>query len=150
MRRKLETLRKCKVEDKYFQPRNFNTSQSTWYLNAMFGLSRFSKEELSLLPLQERKQIQEVHIKAQYNHNIWKQEIVSRRANGVLLFYFPESNNILDIVRSPLYDPQYINNMKFIDLGLRKEHVTRKLIELGVFPKDFLILSDGKKKENLF
>jgi hypothetical protein len=115
----------------------YNTSQNFLYKRAMFGLSMYSEEELSKMPEQKKLRIVKVHRKCQTVLNIWKQEISIEWTNRLFRHYFGEHPFLKPFFEHTEPDPKFVNKISFKDLGITKDMIVEKLIQVGILPPNF-------------
>jgi hypothetical protein len=121
----------------------FNAYQNFLYKRALFGLSVYSAEELSVMHWDKKRRIQKVHSRTQVILNVWKQQIVSDTINNLLSRLFYNSPMVKDLVNNvgDVTDPTYISTIQFKDLGVKKQDIVAKLIEEKVLPSNFYDLT---------
>jgi hypothetical protein len=126
-----------------YEKDEFNNYQNFLYKRALFGLSVYSKEDLSIMHWDKKKRIQKVHIRTQNVLNLWKQEIVNSTVNKIFSTLFHHSSFVKDMVEKfgDDTDPNYISKVNFKDLGIEKRQVVTKLIQERILPVNFYELS---------
>jgi hypothetical protein len=115
----------------------YSTQQNFLYKRAMFGLSVYDQSEIELMHWQKRKRIQKVHKRTQLELNLWKQDIVNKWTNKFFEVLFPNNKLTTDLLRLTDIDPQYKNTSSFTDLGIGKDAIVNKLIDVGILPAHF-------------
>jgi len=120
--------------DPYSQQQNF------LYKRAIFGLSVYDKEEIEAMHWQKRKRIQKVHKRTQKELNLWKQEIVNEWTNKFFITVFPNNSFTDDLVKGSFVDPEFKNDIPFMDLGISKAQIVDKLVSIGILPSNFYVL----------
>jgi hypothetical protein len=117
----------------------FNAYQNFLYKRALFGLSVYSAEELSIMHWDKKKRILKVHSRTQNVLNLWKQEIINSTVNKIFSTLFHHSSFAKDMVDKfgNDTDPEYISKVNFKDLGVQKRQVIAKLIQEKILPSNF-------------
>lgn len=121
----------------------FNSYQNFLYKRALFGLSVYSAEELSIMHWDKKKRIQKVHLRTQNVLNLWKQEIINSTVNKIFSTLFFHSSFAKDMVEKfgNDTDPNYISKVNFKELGIDKRQIVTKLIQEKILPVNFYELS---------
>jgi len=121
----------------------FNAYQNFLYKRALFGLSVYSAEELSIMHWDKKKRIQKVHLRTQNVLNLWKQEIINSTVNKIFSTLFFHSSFAKDMVEKfgNDTDPNYISKVNFKELGIDKRQIVTKLIQEKILPVNFYELS---------
>lgn len=136
---KLQTLghvAKYQVVEKIFTPH-----QTTLLNEALYGLTQYPQVEITRMPLVERARITELHNRTQRVMMQWKVDIVNNTVDKLLLALFPNSRTVKSITG---IDPEGVttcNQFTLADLGISKDMVARKLVELEILPLDFYYTS---------
>ena len=117
----------------------FNAYQNFLYKRALFGLTIYSADELSIMHWDKKKRIVKVHTRTQNVLNLWKQEIINSSVNKVLSSLFYHSRFVKEMVEKfgSDTDPNYISKVSFKDLGITKKDIVTKLMEEKILPVNF-------------
>ena len=124
-----------------FEPPVFNLAQHKVYSEAVYGLSVFTKQELEKMPATKKSAIMAHFNKVQRFLNAWKQEIANRRVDNFLIKLFPKSNVIKHMITIKGSDDSIKDKHSFKELGISKEMIAKKLVEVNLLPKEFFKLS---------
>lgn len=121
-----------------------NVYQTEMYRKAMYGLKIYPQPVVRAMTNLQRRKITKKAKRAQQVLNIWKQQICNTMANRIIAKTFkitPVVQQLLDL--HPDYvDVEYVNNISFKDLGVKREHIIRKFIVEGILPSNFYDLKD--------
>ncbi|NBP16059.1 hypothetical protein EBU95_16985 [bacterium] len=117
----------------------FNAYQNFLYKRALFGLSVYSTDELSIMHWDKKKRILKVHTRTQNVLNLWKQEMINSTVNKLLSNLFYHSAFVKEMIEKfgSDTDPEYISRVSFKDLGVSKKAIVTKLIEEKILPVNF-------------
>lgn len=121
-----------------------NTTQTELYRRAMYGLKIYPQQVIRAMTNAERKKITKKMKRTQRILNLWKQQICNYQANKVIERTFkmtPVVRQLLEL-HADYVDIEYVNNMPFTDLGVKRHHIIRKLIMERVLPDNFYELTD--------
>jgi hypothetical protein len=126
-----------------YEKDEFNDYQNFLYKRALFGLSVYSKEEISIMHWDKKKRILKVHSRTQSVLNLWKQEIINSTVNKIFSTLFHHSSFVKDMIENfgTDTDPTYISKVNFKDLGIDKRQIVVKLIQEKILPVNFYELS---------
>lgn len=127
------------AKKRHYKKIGYSEHQNFLYNRALFGLSMYKPEEVVIMAPDKRKRIIQIHKKTQKILNLWKQEIVNRMANRFFTDVFPDTEITKCLVEcyGIAGDPEYINNMSFKDLKIKKEQIIAHLIQHKILPKNF-------------
>jgi hypothetical protein len=120
----------------------FNSYQNFLYKRALYGLKMFEETEVKTMHWQKKKRIIKVNKRTQSIINIWKQEITNVYTSGFFEQIFPKSPITKGLTESNYTDPKFNCKLSFKDLGIKKEHVVKKLHKEGILPKNFYELTE--------
>lgn len=121
-----------------------NTVQTELYRRAMYGLKIYPQQVIRAMTNAERKKITKKMKRTQRVLNLWKQQICNYQANRVIERTFkmtPVVRQLLEL-HADYVDIEYVNNLPFADLGVKRHHIIRKLIMERVLPDNFYELTD--------
>ena len=117
-------------------------SQKTLYNHAMYGLKGYSEQEVSKMPFVQKMKIKEMYDQTQFQLNIWKQQLVHNKIGSFLTTLFHKSSFAKDLATYPKSVSTWDKSaMTLRELGIRKEMVEQKLIELGILPNNYYQLT---------
>lgn len=118
-----------------------NDEQSFLFNRALYGMTVYSPEEVSVMHKEKRKRIIKVNQRCQEILNLWKQELVNEFTNSFLKSYFWHSK-VTDwfLNHGTFTDPEFTNTLSFKELGVEKQDIINKLVDEGILPKNFFEL----------
>ncbi|MFO0453024.1 MAG: hypothetical protein ACK52I_30925 [Pseudomonadota bacterium] len=121
----------------------FNDKQKDLYLKTILGFNAYSKEELTQMSENKKQLIAIQYTKTKRILNKWKQEILFKGLDDLLLFLFPKSPIIKDMVNTTGYLKEYdkADNITFEEIGISKNQIVSKLMSYGILPKNFYELT---------
>lgn len=122
-----------------YEKDEFTPEQNFLYRRALFGLSVYSEEELSMMHSDKKKRIVKVHSRTQNVLNLWKQSLVNTMVNSIFNSMFYHSSLAKQIVEKfgDETDPTYISRIDFKSLGVSKKDIITKLMEEKILPVNF-------------
>lgn len=118
----------------------FTPTQKDLFQKVVYGLSAYTKEEITSMSKYKKHQVIVSYTKAQRILNRWKQEIVNETIDTLFLRMFPKSKTAKQMVSEKGYDDNLECTISFKDLGISKKQVVNKLIEFGLLPENFFNL----------
>lgn len=127
-----------------------NVTQTELYRRAMYGLKIYPQPVIRAMTNLQRRKITKKSRRAQNVLNIWKQQICNAMANKIIEQTFkmtPVVRQLLDL-HADYVDLEYVNNIPFKDLGVKRHHIIRKFIVEGILPSDFYDLRDEVPRIN--
>ena len=133
---KLET-KQFVNESKVVRYEHLSPVQNELYKRCLMGLDFYSPQELYAMNSAKKIKISKRHKAVQTTLNLWKQELINKKANALLSVLFPKSALIKAITTDFETDSSYINKMTFKELGLTKENIIDKLICSNFLPRNF-------------
>jgi hypothetical protein len=112
--------------------------QKLLYNHAMYGLKNYSEEEIRKMSYVKKMAILELFEQAQHQLNLWKQQLVHEKIGSFLTTIFHRS----EFAKALAHYPKAINpwdkcTVTFRQLGIRKEQIVARLIEVGVLPANY-------------
>lgn len=111
------------------------------YNEAMYGLKTHTEEEIKAMTFVHRMSILDRFEQAQFNLNIWKQELIHSKLGSFLTTAFPKSEFAKGLANYPKsINPFDLCTITFKQLGIRKEQIAEKLIEFGLLPINYEII----------
>lgn len=122
-----------------YQQVKLNTHQSLLYDRSLYGLAKYSKEEINQMHKEKKARIQKVNRKAQKSLNLFKQEVVNDFCNIIYNTYF-KNNEVMKLLllsEENETDPKFMNTLSFKDLNITKEKIINRFIKEGLLPKNF-------------
>lgn len=122
---------------------DYTKTQNFLYKRAIFGLKMYTQEEIREMHWQKKKRIQKVHKRTQKELNTWKQSRLIEITNSLFGMFHRSSlaQELLEAYSEP--DPEFICKTEFKDLGISKDDVVEKLLEVGILPHTFKSITDG-------
>jgi hypothetical protein len=122
-----------------YEKDEFTPEQNFLYRRALFGLSVYSDQELSIMHSDKKKRINKVHFRTQNVLNLWKQSLVNDMVNSIFNSMFYHSSLAKQLVESfgDTTDPTYISRVDFKSLGVSKKQIIKKLMEEKILPVNF-------------
>lgn len=122
-----------------YEKDEFNAYQNFLYKRALFGLSVYSAEELSIMHGDKKKRVFKVHTRTQKVLNLWKQEMVNNMVNSIFNDLFHHSKFAREMVEKfgTETDQSYISDVDFKSLGVEKKQIVSKLIREKILPVNF-------------
>jgi len=136
---------------RYYLPRQefernpFNQVQNFLYKRALFGLSIYNKDEINEMHRKKKSKIRSIHLRTQKELTLWKQSIIIKTSNEFLKL-FPNSPIAQEMIKDSSIDPLLSNNFTFQDLGIKKEHVVERLLDIGILPSNFYEINKHENK----
>lgn len=118
----------------------FNHKQQKLYSETVYGLNAFTKAEVKQMSAQRKRSIIQKYTACQDVLNEWKQDIVNQKVDHFLQTLFPHSKLVKFITGFKSVDTTIVNRHTFKELGINQVDIARKLIEVGILPKDFFTL----------
>jgi len=128
---------------------NLNSHQRFLFKRVLHGLNIYTQEDISKMHYDKVNRIKRVWMKGQKILNEWKQVISSKQINYFLYSTF--GNKVKAIIDIPAEEtlPDYRNNLRLKDLGIRYEDVILKFMSEGLLPKNFLTLDEKVFKKKI-
>lgn len=143
-----QTMPKVRQEQISFE--GLNLEQTELYRRAMYGLKIYPQDTVRSMTNLQRRKITKKAKRAQSILNLWKQQICNAMANKLIAKYFkmtPVVETLLNL--HPDYvDVEYVNNLSFKDLGIKRTDIIRKFIREGILPNNFYDLKDEVSRAN--
>jgi hypothetical protein len=121
-----------------------NVVQTELYRRALYGLRIYPQPVIRSMTNAQRKKVTKKMKRTQRVLNLWKQQICNYQANRVIEKHFkmtPIVKKLLEL-HADYVDVEYVNNLSFSDLGVKRHHIIRKLIVEDILPKNFYDLTD--------
>jgi hypothetical protein len=117
----------------------FNDKQKELFLKTVLGFNAYSKEEISQMSENKKQSIAIQYTKTKRILNKWKQEILFKGVDDLLLFLFPKSPIVKDMANTTGYLKEYDkkDEITFKELGISKDQIVSKLMNYGILPKNF-------------
>jgi hypothetical protein len=120
----------------------FNPIQEKLYAEALYGLNFYTVEELKVMPAEKKRSIMVLYTRVQRMLNRWKQEIIWKQVDNLLISLFPRSPIIKFLSENEYYDRDLECSLTLRDLGITSETlIAEKLIESKLLPYNFFKLS---------
>ncbi|HEY4062276.1 MAG TPA: hypothetical protein VGM30_10270 [Puia sp.] len=126
-----------------FESDVFSPYQNRLYKDALHGLSMYTDKEIATMSFKDKLKIENLHKRAQRVLNEWKQSIVSKEVDDLLLSLFHKSTFLKKsiIERTKNYTNNALTNYQsFAELGISRIDIAKKLIEQGILPRVFFNL----------
>ena len=118
----------------------YTPKQNELYRRLLIGTNAYEKEQLYVMNSTKKNRIKKAHRKAQNALNLWKQELTILATNGLFMSLFPEANITKSLLEQSDTSQNFKNTLDFKDLGIKKEDIVAKFIELGLLPNNFATL----------
>ena len=115
----------------------YSEYQNFLYKRALYGLKMYDQEEVKNMHWQKKKRIIKVNKRTQKILNVWKQEITNVYTQIFFEQLFPKSPVTADLKNCQYTDSKFKCTLSFKDLGLKKDHIVKKLHKEGILPKNF-------------
>ena len=115
----------------------YTERQNELYSRLLIGTKAYSPEELYAMNSTKKKRIRRAHKKAQDVLNLWKQELTIKATNGLFSSLFPDTEITKVLLSQSEPTPKFKNTMSFRDLGIRKENIIEKFLEVRLLPANF-------------
>jgi len=120
----------------------FNPIQERLYAEALYGLNFYTAEELKAMPAEKKRSIMVLYARVQRMLNRWKQEIIWKQVDSLLISLFPRSPIIKFLSENEYYDRDLECPLTLRDLGITSETViAEKLIQSKLLPYNFFKLT---------
>jgi hypothetical protein len=131
------TVKYQKIE----QP-GFNPIQEKLFAEALYGLNFYTAEELKKMPAEKKRSVIVLYTRVQKLLNRWKQEIICKQVDSLLISLFPNSPIVKFISENEYYDKDLECPFSLRDLGITSERViAEKLIQSKLLPYNFFKLT---------
>ena len=118
----------------------FTPKQKDLYSKVVYGFKAYTKEEIAKMSEQTKIDVTIRYTKVQRFLNRWKQDITFSAVDQFLMFLFPKSPIVKQMVNTKGYIDDSENELSFSDLGIDKDKIASKLVENGFLPKNFFNL----------
>ena len=118
----------------------YTPKQNELYSRLLIGLNAYDSKELYAMNSTKKNRIKKAHRKAQNALNIWKQELTIMATNGLFQSLFPEAEITASLLEQSDTSQKFKNTLRFKDLGIRKEDIVEKFLELRLIPANFATL----------
>lgn len=127
----------------------YNEKQNELYGRSLIGLRYYNEDVLKQMHEMKRKKIEYMHKKAQYEINLYKQEVMLSKSAKIADVFIKKCNGskgilnqtITNLFKTPIKpDPNFICNLKFKDLDIKKENLINLLISKKILPSNFYAL----------
>jgi hypothetical protein len=137
-----QTTPKVRQEQIIFE--GLNSNQTELYRRAMYGLKIYPQETVRAMTNLQRRKITKKCKRAQSVLNIWKQEICNSMANKLIAKHFKMTPVVETFIglHADYVDVEYVNNLSFKDLGIKRVDIIRKFIREGILPNNFYDIKD--------
>lgn len=120
----------------------FNPIQEKLYAEAIYGLNFYTAEQIKEMPAEKKRSIMVLYTRAQRMLNRWKQEIIWKQVDSLLISLFPRSPIIKFLSENDYYDRDVECTLTLRDLGITDQRViAEKLIQFKLLPYNFFKLS---------
>tara|TARA_R110001599_G_scaffold90904_5_gene238954 strand:+ start:847 stop:1299 length:453 start_codon:yes stop_codon:yes gene_type:complete len=120
--------------------KKYTVKQNELYSRLLNGLKTFTPEEIYSMNSNKKKRIHKAHTRAQQALNIWKQEITIKETNSLFNALFPNSKLTKQLINDSETTNNFKNTLSFKDLGINKNDIIRKFMEIGLLPTNFATL----------
>ena len=131
------TVKYQKIE----QP-GFNPIQEKLYYEAVYGLNFYTTDEIKSMSVEKKRSIIVLYTRVQKLFNRWKQEIICKQVDSLLISLFPNSPIVKFISENEYYDKDLECPFSLRDLGITSERViAEKLIQSKLLPYNFFKLT---------
>ena len=114
-----------------------NSYQYFLFRRAIYGLEVYSQEELRYISSQKKKRIMHVHQHALDVINLFKQRVLSEKANRILGKVLYSSRDIKVFISINETDPEFQCELKLESLGIQRMDIARELVEKKCLPYNF-------------
>jgi hypothetical protein len=118
----------------------FNKVQQCLYNQAVYGLKSFSNEAIMEMEKDQIRNIKEMHNRAMYIINDYKQEVSNAKVDAFLSRIFPNSPIVKQMLSIKGTDPSIKVPISLKDLKITSTMLSKKLVECNVLPKNFFNL----------
>lgn len=118
----------------------YTPKQNELYSRLLIGLNTYDKKTLYAMNSTKKNRVKKAHRKAQDVLNLWKQELTIKATNGLFMSLFPEAKITEELVRQSDTSESFKNTLTFKDLGIRKEDIVEKFMQMGLLPSNFATL----------
>lgn len=116
-----------------------NPAQEKLYQKLVFGFQAFNKEEIELMSENTKLEIKIGYTKTHRILNKWKQDIIFKKLDELLLHLFPKSTLVKQLAEIKGHVNEIPSNeeISFREIGIYKKDIIAKLIEHTLLPKNF-------------
>jgi len=118
----------------------YTPKQNELYNRLLIGTKAYDEKVLYAMNSTKKNRIKKAHRKAQDALNIWKQELTIIATNGIFQSLFPEAKVTQALLEQSEPSKNFKNTLKFKDLGIKKEDIIKKFLELKLLPSNFASL----------
>lgn len=120
----------------------FNPIQEKLYAEAVYGLNFYTAEEIKTMPAEKKRSIMVLYTRVQRILNRWKQEIIWKQVDSLLISLFPRSPFSKFLSENDYYDRDLECPLSLRELGITSQAViAEKLVENKLLPYNFFKLS---------
>jgi hypothetical protein len=131
------TVKYQKIE----QP-GFNHVQEKLYYEALHGLNFYTTEEIKSMSVEKKRSIVVLYTRVQKLLNRWKQEIICKQVDNLLIALFPNSPIAKTMIESEYYDKDLECPMSLRQLGVTNDRlIAEKLVQGKLLPYNFFKLT---------
>ena len=131
------TVKYQKIEHPGFTP-----IQEQLYAEALYGLNFYTAQELKVMPAEKKRSVIVLYTRVQKLLNRWKQEIICKQVDSLLLAMFPNSPIVKFLSENEYYDKDLECPMSLRDLGITSETViAERLVQAKLLPYNFFKLT---------
>jgi hypothetical protein len=119
--------------------KELSTYQMRLYHDVLYGLNSYSMKQLREMSSAEKQEITAKHLACKKVLNKWKQQILSKAVDELLLSIFFKSTTIRQWVKrgKGFTDSTKDVDISFRELGIDKRQIIDRLIEKRILPQDF-------------
>jgi hypothetical protein len=116
--------------------------QSKLYNDAMYGLKNYTDKQIAAMTYSQKMEIINSFEQAQSQINIWKQQLIHEKVGSFLTTIFNKSKFAKDLATYPKSISVWEKcSMTLKQLGVSKEMIEKKLIELKILPNNYYELA---------
>ena len=120
----------------------FNPIQEQLYAEALYGLNFYSAQELKSMSAEKKRSVIVLYTRVQKLLNRWKQEIICKQVDNLLIALFPNSPITKSITEKEYYDKDLECPMSLRDLGITSESlIAERLVQAKLLPYNFFKLT---------
>lgn len=118
----------------------FNELQNKIFMQTIYGISYFKSEDVMTMSEDKIREIKSISIRAKYIINNFKQEVVYKKVDALMLKLFPKSPITKAFINTKGVDPSLECIVKADDLKLSNTLIAKRLMEEKLLPENFFNL----------
>lgn len=133
------TVKYQKIEEEF----KLNPKQKDLYSKLVYGFKAYTKEEIAAMSERKKMNVTMTYTKTQRILRNWKQDLTFSFIDKLLVTLFPNSPVVKAMCATTghIDDVPKKDEISFKDLGIKREHIIAKLVQVELLPKNFYELT---------